>query len=768
MSAQGDSRATICCGWWHRTCGSLTGVLVRGHAGHVGGVQRGYPPAGGLTADGTDERIAEERAALRRVAALVSRAVSPEEVFATVAAEVGRVVTADVAAVSRYDDDDTIIAVGAWARAGPRVPVPVGTRIGLGGHNVVTLVHETARPARIDDPGDISGPPGAFGREARFASVVGVPITVEGRLWGAVVVMSIQPRSLPEDAEARLVGFTELVATAIANTQARMELRRYAEEQAALRRVATLVARAAAPEDVFSAVCAEVGGVLQADFTFLSRFDMAGSATIVGAWERTGHDKGPVGAGLRYPLSGWNAATLVSRTGRAARIDDYRDATGPVAGWVRELGIRSGVAAPIRVRRRLWGSISVLSAQEHPLPANAERRLSAFTKVAATAIADTLARLELRRYAEEQAALRRVATLVARAAPQDEVFAAVAAEVGKLMGVDFAVLSRYDRDGTATIVGGWEQARPDEPFATGTRMAVHGDNLHARVLRTGVASRIDDYADASGPGAEFARRSGLRSAASAPIHVEGRVWGITSVATAGTERLLSNTEERLSAFTELVGTSLAKAEAQTALRASRARIVAAADTTRRHIERNLHDGVQQHLVSLALQLREAQLVAPPGAGELIERLDGVADGLTSVLDDIREIARGIHPAALAEGGLPPALAALARRATPPVRLDIRTRARFPEPVEIAGYYVVSEALTNIAKHANATVSDIVVTVDDGALVVSVHDDGQGGADPAGGSGLVGLTDRVEALGGSLWVRSPPGHGTTVRLVLPLA
>jgi signal transduction histidine kinase len=702
------------------------------------------------------------------VAALISRAVPPEDVFAAVAAEVGRVVTADVAVASRYDEDGTVAAVGTWARSSGGVPVPVGMRVRLGGHNAITLVHETVQPARIDAVSDISGPPAALVRGAGFGSAVGVPIIVEGRLWGAVLVLSILPRSLPEDTEARLVGFTELVATAIASTQARVELRQYAEEQAALRRVATLVARAAAPEEVFAAVSAEVGGVLEADFTFLSRFDPAGRATIVGAWSRSGDDTGAITIGNRYGLSGWNVAAVVSRTGRAARVDDYRDATGPIVDLIRDLGIRSGVGVPIGVEGRLWGSISVLSTQEQPLRGDAEGRLSGFTSLAATAIADTLARVKLRRYAEEQAALRRVATLVARAAPHDEMFAAVAAEVGKLTGTDFAVLRRYDQDGTVTTVGGWRRSRPGGPVTTAPPRALGGTTLHARGLRRYRLAHVDDVDCASWSGADVARDRRRRATVSVPIHVEGRVWGSVAVVSADNGRLPSNTEERLTAFTELVGTSLAKAEAQAALRASRARIVAASDTTRRRIERDLHDGVQQHLVSLALQLREAQWGIPAESADLVERLDRVADGLTGVLEDIREIARGIHPAALAEGGLPLALSALARRAALPVRLDIRSRERFPEPVEIAAYYVVSEALTNIAKHAEATASDIVVAVEDGALVVGVHDDGHGGADPAGGSGLVGLTDRVEALGGSLWVHSPPGGGTTVRLILPLA
>ncbi|MEV6898806.1 GAF domain-containing protein [Amycolatopsis sp. NPDC051372] len=719
-----------------------------------------------LTADRTDERIAEERAALQRVAALVAAAVPPDEVFAAVAAEIGRVVGTDITTINRYGEDGIAVAVGVWTRTATNSPRP-GTRFNLDDSSVLTLVHETARPVRIDHVNELVDTP-TTGACKQLGSVVGVPISVEGRLWGAVVVLSLQPRTLSDDTEGRLVGFTELVATAIANTQARVELRRYADEQAALRRVATLVASAAAPEDVFVAVAAEVGRVLEADFTFLSRFDAADRATLVGGWRRTDDGTGPVVIGTQYDLAGTNIPTLVSGTGRTARIDDYRKSSGAVVHRIRKLGIRSAVGAPISVEGRLWGCISVMSTREQPLPADAEGRLTAFTKLVATALADTLARLELRQYADEQAALRRVATLVARAAPQGEVFTAVATEVGMLLGVDLAVLSRYDLDGTATVVGGWQRSRPGEPFPARQPLPFDSDRLHTQVFRTRAHARIDDHSVKPAAAAPSSRPPASRSAVGVPINVEQRVWGVISVATAGTERLPSLTEERLTAFTELVGTSLAKAEAQAALRASRARIVTAADTARRRIERDLHDGVQQHLVTLALLLREAQLSAPANAGELVRQLDSVADGLSSVLDEIREISRGVHPAVLAEGGLQPALKSLARRATLPVHLDVRTQARFADPIEIAAYYTVAEALANTAKHAKATMSDILLTSDDGTLRLTVQDDGEGGADPSRGSGLAGLADRVEALGGRLWLHSPQGGGTTVGVSVPLA
>jgi signal transduction histidine kinase len=216
-----------------------------------------------------------------------------------------------------------------------------------------------------------------------------------------------------------------------------------------------------------------------------------------------------------------------------------------------------------------------------------------------------------------------------------------------------------------------------------------------------------------------------------------------------------------------LATAIANAESGAALAASRARIVAAADETRRRIERDLHDGAQQRLVSLGLELRVAQAAVPPQLGELKGELSRVAEGLGSVLEELREISRGIHPAILSEGGLGPALRGLARRSAVPVELDLRGERRLPDQVEVAAYYVVSEALTNAAKHAQASVVHVELEARDATVRLAIHDDGVGGADPVQGSGLVGLTDRIDALGGTLELTSPTGSGTTLRIEIPL-
>jgi signal transduction histidine kinase len=276
----------------------------------------------------------------------------------------------------------------------------------------------------------------------------------------------------------------------------------------------------------------------------------------------------------------------------------------------------------------------------------------------------------------------------------------------------------------------------------------------------------DRWANSDGPIADQLRRLSVRSVAASPIVVEGRLWGAVVVWSKNAP-LPPDTEERMASFTELVAMAIGNAESRAELAASRARIVAASDETRRRIERDLHDGAQQRLVSLGLELRLAQTGVPEELREVRGEIARIADELASVLDELREMARGIHPAMLSEGGLRPALRTLARRATLPVELDIATDQRFPQPVEVAAYYVVSEALTNAAKHSDASYASVSVSERDDVLHLSICDDGVGGADPLGGSGLIGLRDRVEALGGTIGITSPPGAGTTVQVTLPL-
>jgi signal transduction histidine kinase len=707
------------------------------------------------------ERIALEQAAFRRVATMVARGSAPEDLFAAVTAEIGLILEVDYAVLVRYEAPDGILIVGTWTSSGAAAPTSVGSRLPLGGRNVTTLVHETGRPARIDYA-HVSGTIGTVAtRDWRLSSSVGVPIVVEGRLWGVIVVAFTREELLPPDAEERLAGFTDLVATAVASAQARVELRTFAEEQAALHRVATLVASGTPPEQVFATVAAEAGDLLGAAFTVLNRYEPDETYTVVGAWSSAGAAV-PLPVGTRLPLGGHNASTLVFETGRPARIENYASSSGPATEVARDWGVRESVAVPINVEGRLWGVI-VAASQGERLPSRAPRRLVGFTELIATALANAQARTELRGFGKEQAALRRVATLVAQGTPPEIVFSAVAEEIGQLLAVDYAVMSRYDSDGLVTVVGGWASADPGRPLSIGLRLKPEGHNIHALVLETERPARIDQYDGASGAFAEVARDWGYRSSVGTPIIVEGTLWGVVIVGSR-TDPLPTDSEPRLVSFTELVATAIANAQAQAALTASRARIVAAADAARRRIERDLHDGAQQRLVTVGLRLRAAQAMAPP---DLSNEFENVATEVDSLLGELREIARGIHPAALSDGGLPTALKTLARRSAVTVRLDVRVGERLSDHVELAAYYTVAEALTNAAKHAGASVVDVSAERRDDMLHIEVRDDGRGGATLSGGSGLIGLADRIEALGGRLSLDSPLEQGTTLRIALPI-
>ncbi|HVP02092.1 MAG TPA: PAS domain S-box protein [Solirubrobacteraceae bacterium] len=376
------------------------------------------------------------------------------------------------------------------------------------------------------------------------------------------------------------------------------------------------------------------------------------------------------------------------------------------------------------------------------------------------------AELERQEVAREQAALRRVATLVARAALPEELFAGVTEEVGRLLRADHAHLGRYESEDTVEILADW--SRQGEPFPVGARFRLGGEDLCTLVAQAGRPARIDSYPDASGPLAVATAERGFRSGAGAPIMVEDHIWGVMITGSTLENPLPPDTEARLASFTELVAMAIANADSRADLAASRGRVVAAADETRRRIERDLHDGVQQRLISVSYMVRAAQEATPPALGELAAELSRVAEELRGVQDDLREISRGIHPAVLAEGGLRPALETLAR--SPAIRVELTAHlpeGRLPEAVEVTAYYVASEALTNATKHAQARVVNLDVEHADGVVRLCVRDDGIGGADFARGSGLVGLKDRVEAIGGAFSLRSLHGAGTRLDVVLPL-
>jgi PAS domain S-box-containing protein len=365
----------------------------------------------------------------------------------------------------------------------------------------------------------------------------------------------------------------------------------------------------------------------------------------------------------------------------------------------------------------------------------------------------------------EQAALRRVATLAAAGGQAADVFDAVCEETGRLLDVTNVNLAHFTTDGCNLTLAGWSLDESHIP--AGTRLPLDGETIDHIIQRSHEPARVETYDGVSGALAALVRSLGTRTLVGAPIVVDGAAWGALIVGSDGRAQLPETTEARLADFTELLATAIANAESRNALANSRLRIVAASDETRRRIERDLHDGTQQRLVSLALELRAAQTRVPPELDQLNAELSRIVDGLGSVQDELREIARGIHPAILAEGGLARALRTLARRSAVPVALEAEIEVDLSEPVEVAAYYVVSEALTNTAKHANASQTAVDVKVAAGVISVQVTDDGKGGADPMMGSGIVGLKDRVEALGGSLSVQSAVGHGTCLQARIPL-
>ena len=872
--------------------------------------------------------LADEQAALRRVATLVARDAPSTDVFEAVATEVGKLLDADVTIVGRYDGDGMATAIGNWSASGGGVPV--GTRSAVGGRNVLTLVAETGKPARMEGYEDASGEAAEIARAYGWSSSIAAPIIVEDRTWGVMLVATEGPDPFPTGAEERLAAFTELIATAVANAQAQDELRRLVVEQGALSRVATLAADGGSPEQVFEAVVAEVSILLGLERIDLIRFDGDTIATVIAA---SGDHPFPVGT--TWPRDGEGVMASVARTGRAVRIDDYDSLSGSHAADAREAGVRSAIGAPITVDGRLWGMVSATSTDPAaPIPEESQSRLAQFTELVATAIANAESRTEVERLAEEQAALRRVATFVAKEDLPTEVFAKVAEEASHVLGDLDCVLVRKESDGTATVVAVHGKS-VSGLFPAGSPVPVdEAQGVVASVLVDGLPHRIDDYADVQNSVSEGARERQIRSAVGCPILARGEIWGAIAVASFGADpcradaeqhlaqfadlvataianaearaeivrladergaqrrvatlvahgaessaifsaisdevsrlvgseivivgrleqdppalvavaagkdvegievghrwrleypdaapdafrsrravrndgnlgrrsrelaetleslgvvstigtpiivdgrlwgalmvssrtELPASTEERLETFTDLAGTAIANAQARSELAASRRRIVTAFDDARRQIERNLHDGTQQRLVSLGLAVRAAEADLLAEQEELRDQLTRIAVGLADAVEDLQEISRGIHPAILSRGGLGAALRGLGLRSPIAVRIDLATDARLPEPIEVAAYFVASEALANAAKHSQATLIEVLLEQQDGSMVLEVRDNGVGGADPTRGSGLIGLTDRVEALGGSISIDSKRGEGTEIRVTLPV-
>jgi signal transduction histidine kinase/CHASE3 domain sensor protein len=530
--------------------------------------------------------------------------------------------------------------------------------------------------------------------------------------------------------------------------------------QVALRRVATLVARGTAPAEVFAVTARELGRLLGTDATALCRYDPDATVTVLALESDVDF---ALRTGERLPLEGDSAVGAVFRTGRAARQDSFEGTTGTLAEIARTGAIGTSVGAPIVVEGRLWG-VLVVASRGRALPADTEQRVGDFGELVAGTIANAESREEVGRLVEEQAALRRVATLVAEGAAPSDVFETVTREVGVLSGADLARMERYESGASVIGVAGWN--RDDAPeLAVGTRFPLEGASIAAMIHEASRPVRVDSFADAHGPIAQEAQRLGIRSSVGCPIVVEGRLWGVIAASSKSATPFPPDTEAQIAEFTQLVATAIANADGRAQLVASRARLLTAGDDARRRVVRDLHDGAQQRLVNTIITLKLAQ-----GAG----RSDGEsADSLVAeALDqaeqanaELRELAHGILPPVLARGGLRAGVGALVSRARVPVDVAVADE-RFSAEIEASAYFVVAEALTNVVKHSHAGSAEVRAWVQDSVLHLDVRDDGVGGA-RSDGTGLLALNDRVAALGGRLRVVSPPGEGTRIAATLPI-
>ena len=445
----------------------------------------------------------------------------------------------------------------------------------------------------------------------------------------------------------------------------------------------------------------------------------------------------------------------------------------------REWGVRSALATPVVVEGELWGAITIASL-ESALLAGTDRRLADFSALFATAIANAQSREALAALAEEQGALRHVATLVAEGVEAQEIFDAVCQETCQLLDATGVTLSHYTPDGFNEMVAGWSRNETQLPI--GARLPLEPETVGGEIVRTRAPARVDSWDGLTSEMAKLVRERGVRSSLGAPIVVEGKLWGALVAATDREEPLPAGTEFRLARFTDLIATAISNTATRSELIASRARIVAAGDEARQRIERNLHDGTQQRLIALGLDIQRVRATIPQDQHDTHLELERVEKALESVLEDLRELSRGLHPPLLSRRGLRSSLRALARDSPIPVELEIDLPERPPAPLEIAVYYVVSEALTNAIKHSQASAISITIETDHGGgpfgvgldgrsrgvkLHATIADDGVGGADASAGSGLTGLADRVEALGGRFALDTPSGGGTRISIELPL-
>ncbi len=562
------------------------------------------------------------------------------------------------------------------------------------------------------------------------------------------------------DGRGAVVAFTDIEDRMQAEQVLRERDAVLASREGSLRRIATLVAGGAASTEVFAAIAREVAQLLGMALVVIWRYDPARSASVLGAWSDRPH---PFQAGTSWPVDERTVAAMLPEISRPTRIEDFGEIGGTIPDAIRATGIRSGTGAAIVVDGEFWGVMGAGVAEGERLPDHVEDRLAEFTELVATTISNSASRDELAQLADEQAALRSVATLVARESPPAQVFAAVAEELGRVLRVTDTAVFRFEGDETGTVVAGWSEG--GTPLQVGTNLKLGGENVTSLVFRTGLPARVDDYADASGSVGSYTRDLGVASAVGTPIVVDGRLWGAMIAASRQARPMPPGTESRIGEFTDLVATAISNIQARSDLAASRARIVAATDAERRRVVRDLHDGAQQRLVHTTITLKQARLALQHDADDAPALVTEALDQAEQATTELRELAHGILPGALTRGGLRAGVETLAARMPVPVENGVSV-GRLPTTVEATAYFVVAEALTNVAKHSGASHAAVTARVEDGTLQVHVHDDGAGGARPDG-SGLLGLADRLAVIDGRLRVESPAKGGTLIGADIPL-
>ena len=533
------------------------------------------------------------------------------------------------------------------------------------------------------------------------------------------------------------------------------ELEQVIDEQAALQRIARLVAEGSTEAELTAVVTSEIGQLFDAHRANTMRLE-GDTIRVIGAWSA---DRDQSQVGLVVPFGGDTTTARIVDTNAPARVDSAADLRSELAKTIwAEHGLHASIGAPIVVGGRIWGVVTAFRTEPgDPFPFGAELRLGDFAALVAQAVVNAEARRETAALVAEQTALRRVATLVAGGRPEAEVLDAVIADVASLFDATTVTLVRWQGvQDEVVVVAAWS----DEgavPVAVGSLYHPDAGSATLAVLETGYASRSE----------ETSRERGTCSVIAAPVIVGGSLLGALTASRSGNAMFAAGAEIRLRSFADLAAQSIANERAQAELRASRARIVRAADEARRRLERNLHDGAQQRLVSLSVGLRIALGKLPDAPVEAREILLEASAELKGALEELRDLARGLHPVTLTQLGLGPAIELLASRSPVPVTVTSTIDGRLPGPVEAAGYYVVSEALTNVAKYAAASSVRVDLACTDERLEIAVVDDGVGGAEFDAGSGLRGLADRVDALGGCFGIESPSGMGTRVWAEIPI-